>query len=185
MDFRFDRVRVDAVSVDPGRTSSCHGFWTNANGPTNKVTYTNCVAVGWTGTGATHRGFTKYTGTTGSVRNYNGAAHGCAIGFASDGNGMIVKNCGAANCANGFNGTFDAASTNNASSLAADAPGTNPRNSVTPTFVSATSDLHLASGDTAWKDQGANLSADSLFPFSTDGDGATRTGTWDIGADEI
>ena len=51
------------------------GFWTDANGPANKVTYTNCVAVGWTGAGATHRGFTKYPGTTGSVRNYNGTAY--------------------------------------------------------------------------------------------------------------
>ena len=108
-----------------------------------------------------------------------------AIGFASDGNGMLVKNCGAVNCANGFNGTFDAASTNNASSLAADAPGTNPRNSVTPTFVSAPSNLHLASGDTAWSDRGVDLSADSLFPFANDGDGATRTGIWEIGADAI
>ena len=183
MDVRFDRIRVEAVSIASGRTSSVHAFWTDASGPTNKVTYTNCVVVGWTGTGATHRGFTKYPGTTGSVRIYNGTAYGCGIGFASDGNGMIVKNCGAANCANGFNGTFDAASTNNASSLAADAPGTNARNSVTPTFESAPSNFHLASGDTAWTDRGADLSTDPLFPFSTDGDGATRTGTWEIGAD--
>ena len=183
MDVRFDRIRVEAVSISSSRTSSVHAFWTDASGPTNKVTFTNCVVVGWTGTGATHRGFTKYPGTTGSVRIYNGTAYGCGIGFASDGNGMLVKNCGAANCANGFNGTFDAASTNNASSLATDAPGINPRNSVTPTFVSAPSNLHLGSGDTAWTDRGADLSTDPLFPFSTDGDGATRTGTWEIGAD--
>ena len=97
---------------------------------------------------------------------------------------MVVKNCGASNCANGFAGSFDGASTNNASNIAADAPGANPRNSVTPTFVSAPGNLHLAAGDTAWTDGGANLSADALFPFSTDGDGATRSGTWDIGADE-
>jgi hypothetical protein len=185
MDIRFDRVRVDAVSVDPGRTSTVHGFWTDANGPTAKVTYSNCVTVGWTGTGGEHHGFTKFPGTTGSVRLYNCTAYGCAVGFASDGPGMIAKNCGAVNCANGFNGTFDASSTNNASSLAADAPGTNPRNSVTPTFVSAPSNLHLASGDTAWSDRGIDLSADSLFPFSNDGDGETRTGIWEIGADAL
>jgi len=183
MDVRFDRIRVDAVSIASGRTSTVHAFWTDANGPTTKVTYTNCVAVGWTGTGGEHHGFTKVSGTIGNVRNYNGTAHGCAIGFASDGNGMLVKNCGAVNCANGFNGTFDPASTNNASSLASDAPGTNARNSVTPTFVTAPSNLHLTSGDTAWTDRGADLSTDPLFPFSTDGDGATRTGTWEIGAD--
>ena len=68
--------------------------------------------------------------------------------------------------------------------LASDAPGTNPRNSVTPSFVSAPSDLHLSSSDTAWKDQGGDLSADSRFALTIDGDGETRTGTWDIGADE-
>jgi len=185
MDVRYDSVRVDAVSISASRTSEVHGFWTDAAGATNKVTYTNCVAVGWTGSGATHRGFTKYPGTTGSVRNYNCTAYGCAIGISSDGAGTLAKNCGTANCANGFNGTFDAASTNNASNLAADAPGSNPQNSVNPSFVSAAADLHLTSGDTAWKDRGADLSADALFPFSTDGDGAPRTGTWDIGADEV
>jgi hypothetical protein len=49
--------------------------------------------------------------------------------------------------------------------------------------VTAPSNLHLTSGDTAWTDRGADLSTDPLFPFSTDGDGATRTGTWEIGAD--
>ena len=68
MDVRLDSVRVDAVSIAPDRTSSCHGFWTDVNGPANKVTYTNCVVVGWTGTGAEHHGFTKSQGTTGSVR---------------------------------------------------------------------------------------------------------------------
>ena len=183
MDVRFDSIRVDAASISASRTSDTHAFWTDATGASNAVTFTNCVTVGWTGSGATHRGFTKAAGTA-NVRIYNGTAHGCGIGFASDAAGMIVKNCGASNCANGFAGTFDGGSTNNASNNAADAPGSNPRNSVTPTFVSAPGDLHLASGDTAWKDQGSNLSADSLVPFSTDGDGATRTGTWDIGADE-
>ena len=187
MDVRFDSVRVDAVSVASGRTSTVHGFWTDANGPATKVTYTNCVAVGWTGSGETHHGFTKFQGTTGSVRLYNCAAHGCAVGFSggfSGGSGMVAKNCGAASCADGFSGAFDAGSTNNASNVPSDSPGTNPQNGVMPSFVSATADLHLASGDTAWTDRGVNLSADALFPFSTDGDGATRTGTWNIGADE-
>ena len=183
MDVRFDSVRVDAVSIASGRTSTVHAFWTDANGPTTKVTFTNCVTVGWTGSGATHHGFTKYPGTTGSVRFYNCVAHGCGVGFAG-GPGAIAKNCGAASCTDGFSGAFDAGSTNNASNVASDAPGTNPRNGVTPSFVGAPANLHLASGDTAWKDRGVNLSTDPLFPFSTDGDGATRTGTWDIGADE-
>lgn len=55
----------------------------------------------------------------------------------------------------------------------------------TPTYVDADNkDFHLASGDTTWKDQGTDLSGSAVYPFSTDIDGETRTGTWDIGADE-
>lgn len=64
------------------------------------------------------------------------------------------------------------------------APGTS-LDSKTVSFVDATNwDYHLASGDTAAKDAGTDLSADANWAFSTDGDGVTRSGTWDVGADE-
>lgn len=44
-------------------------------------------------------------------------------------------------------------------------------------------DFHLNAGDTAAKNQGADLSA-ATNGMSIDVDGATRSGTWDIGADE-
>ena len=55
-----------------------------------------------------------------------------------------------------------------------------------PSFVSYTpyslsNDYNLASGDTAAKDNGVDLSA----YFTTDKDGNTRSGTWDIGAYEF
>jgi hypothetical protein len=57
--------------------------------------------------------------------------------------------------------------------------------SKTPSFVDrANDDYHLASSDTAAKDAGTDLSADATWSFSDDIDGATRSGTWDIGADE-
>ena len=66
----------------------------------------------------------------------------------------------------------------------ASAPGTSLDNK-TISFVDATNwDYHLASGDTSAKDAGTDLSADAFWPFSTDGDGATRYASWDIGADE-
>lgn len=46
--------------------------------------------------------------------------------------------------------------------------------------ISGLNDFRLAAGDTAAKDQGVDLSA----YFTTDKDGNTRTGTWDIGAYE-
>lgn len=58
--------------------------------------------------------------------------------------------------------------------------------SSTPTFVGGI-DYHLQSGDSTWQDQGTDLSGES-FPvigsLTTDIDGDTRSGSWDIGADE-
>lgn len=56
------------------------------------------------------------------------------------------------------------------------------RVSQTFSFVDAPNfDFHLSEDDTAALDAGTDLSSD----FSTDIDGNTRTGTWDIGADEF
>jgi len=54
------------------------------------------------------------------------------------------------------------------------------------TFVNEGSyDFHLDSSDTSAIDAGANLSADGQLSFSDDIDGEIRSGTWDIGADEL
>ena len=51
-------------------------------------------------------------------------------------------------------------------------------------FVDSTNnDFHLANTDTSAFDKGVDLSADSIYPFSTDIDGDTRT-YWSIGADD-
>jgi len=54
------------------------------------------------------------------------------------------------------------------------------------TFVDeANDDFHLAStDDTGAKDYGTDLSSDPNLSFNDDIDGDTRSGTWDIGADE-
>jgi len=57
--------------------------------------------------------------------------------------------------------------------------------SLTTTFVDAANwDYHLAAADATAKDVGTSLAADATWPFSTDGDGVARAGTWDVGADE-
>lgn len=45
--------------------------------------------------------------------------------------------------------------------------------------------FHLNSTDVNCQNNGTDLSADSYLAFSTDIDGETRSGTWDIGPDEI
>jgi hypothetical protein len=107
------------------------------------------------------------------------------------GNGLnvIKNNIVYNNNDNYYEPYFDASSTNNLSGpTQTDAPGTNPQNAKTVTFVdSANADFHLASTDTAAKNFGADLSADSNFAFTKDIDGNTRNINgrgWDIGADE-
>ena len=186
-DMRFDRCRVEVQSIAAGHSGNGAAFWFPVTGATNKVTCTNCVAVGATAAGTgTHSGFVATSGASSDIAFYNCDAYGWNVGFSSGNNGTtlpIAKNDGATNCTDGWNGNWRSGSDRNASNLASDAPGTNPRNGVTPSFVGAPSDLHLSGSDTAWTDRGGDLSADSRFALTIDGDGATRTGTWDIGAD--
>lgn len=57
--------------------------------------------------------------------------------------------------------------------------------SKTITFVDAANwDYHLAAGDTDAIGVGTDLSADSYYPFSNDGDNQSRSGAWDVGADQ-
>ena len=115
---------------------------------------------------------------------YNNTAYNCGTGFSRNTGTLIAKNNIAQNTAyKGFNGTFNASSTNNISSDAT-APGSNAQNSKTITFANAAAnDFHLSLTDTAALGKGVNLSADSNFAFKTDIDGDTRGAIWSIGAD--
>jgi hypothetical protein len=116
---------------------------------------------------------------------YNNTVQNCTEGFARTAGAVVVKNNIAQDCTDGFAGVFDGASDYNLSDLASDAPGANSRNSTVVTFADkANDDFHLASGDTAAKDFGTDLSGDAYLSFSDDIDVQTRSGTWDIGADE-
>ena len=117
---------------------------------------------------------------------YNNTVVDCGYGFFGANSVPIAKNNIAYNNYDNYYYGFDADSTNNLSGpTQTDAPGSNPRNGVSVVFADeANDDFHLAQSDTGAKNVGADLSADANFPFSTDIDGSTRTGTWDIGADE-
>jgi hypothetical protein len=106
-------------------------------------------------------------------------------GFRVWTNASVLTNCLASMNGGGTafyssSGTWHASTNYNAASDAT-APGANSRNSQTFTFVNAASyDWHLASTDAGAKDYGTDLSG----TFTTDFDGVTRSGSWDIGADE-
>lgn len=118
---------------------------------------------------------------------YSNTVYNFDVGFyGGGGSDSIARNDIAATCATaGFQGGWGGTSSNNATSDGS-APGTSNRTG-TPTFVSTTSgseDLHLDASDTVATGYGVDLSADALFAFSNDIDDETRSGTWDIGADE-
>lgn len=95
----------------------------------------------------------------------------------------LLRNCLVSGFTTFSSGAGFAASSNyNATDLASATGGANDRVSQTFTFVNAGSgDYHLDSGDAGAKDFGEDLSG---LGFTTDIDGVTRSGTWDIGADE-
>jgi hypothetical protein len=182
-DIRMDRVHAWAV-ISASRTSQVIGFRFHAPDTSGyQYAVTNSVTVGYRAAGATHAGIVP-TKSTATEVYYNNTVYDCGYGFQAFG-AAILKNNGATNCDTPWTGAAGSGSTNNASSSGT-VLGASGRTSVTPTFVDAAGgNYHLSASDTAWKDFGATLSSDATYPITADGDGVTRTGTWDIGADEF
>jgi hypothetical protein len=125
--------------------------------------------------------------TSGVTYAYNNTCYNGNHGFASYGSSFISKNNLAYKNVINFAGSYiTASSTNNLSGpTLVDAPGANPQNAKTVSFYStSTPNFHLLAGDANVKDHGLDLLSDKYLSISTDIDGQTRTGTWDIGADE-
>ena len=150
-------------------------------------TVRNCISMN---TG--RQGFTtSNTGVTLTVQNCT-AINAGYDGFAAiSGSTLVATNCLAYSCGNGSTyfdfagaGTMTLNYCASSDATADDFGGTGNRASQTFTFVNDTGtytgDYHLASNDAGARDYGTSLAG----TFTTDIDGQTRTGTWDIGADE-
>lgn len=141
----------------------------------------NCLAHDYRN-GSGGRGFSLSTDTSGELELDNCGAHNCYQGFVETWFPPILKNCWAQDCDDGFNGTWHADSDYNLSDLAADAPGTNSKNSTEIEFVDkADDDFHLADTDLGALNSGVDLSG----TFTDDIDGDVRSGSWDIGPDQL
>lgn len=114
--------------------------------------------------------------------NYNNTSYGNVTGFNFGNTNILSNNIGYNNTTD-FSGTAEATSTNNLSKDTTAPPLNTYYVSKTLTFVgtgAGAENFHLVSTDTDAIDKGADLSG----TFTDDIDGVTRSGTWDIGADE-
>jgi hypothetical protein len=162
----------------------------NLSGPTggtinarNNIAYLNATGAASTfinnGTGS---GYTTYVFNNTVVSRYTGA-YGELIKRAVG--TMVATNNIALFTAPGtgpsaFAGTIT--QSYNASSDST-ASGTGSQTSSSPSFTDAANgDFHITSATGL---TGTDLSADANFPFSTDIDGQTRSGTWHMGADQL
>lgn len=170
----------------------------------NLIRIINGSVTGSTGITTTQDGFTYVvnniiyqTGTASgdgiviSALTFNGGAYvynNTVYGFNNGmikyaGLSIVAKNNLVQSCTTCYGSSYDGTSTGNVSEDSS-SPNASLRN-LSATFVDEGNfDFHLASGDTAAIGNGDDLSADSVFPFTTDIDGATRS-SWDSGADEF
>lgn len=99
---------------------------------------------------------------------------------------VILKNNMFLNKRNGYDyarsGTCNTLITSNNISSDASSPDSSYQSKTISFTDAASGDFHTSDTDSV--DQGVDLSADANYAFSTDVDRETRSGTWDIGADE-
>lgn len=145
----------------------------------------NCLSYDH-GYGSDGTGF-LFGAIDGSLENCTAYGNDKGVWYASANNGDVQNHClNVLADSNGIDfqmyGRFTILDYCASSDATADDYGTlNNRISQNPTYVDeGARDLHLASSDTAARDYGMELSV----WFTTDIDGETRSGSWDIGADE-
>ncbi len=167
------------TSADGGQ---CRVFNANDHNVANSVIFVNCAVLS-----SKLRGFSA--GTDSSVigtRFYNCTTRGClGVGFYGSANTFIAINClGDGAGVNDYSPTGGATGSKNNASSDTTAPGTSPRISQTFTWVGS-SDSHIDVDDAGARTYGFDLSADAVYSFNIDVDGNTRSGSWDIGADQF
>ncbi len=119
-----------------------------------------------------------------TIYAYNNTIYNAQVGVNQSSGTVVCINNITQNCGTGFLGSFTS-SDYNVSDLS-DAPGANSKNDVAVSFANAAGgDFHLAMIDTSAMRSGTNLSADANLAFSDDIDQDSRTGTWDVGADQF
>ncbi len=127
-----------------------------------------------------------FTDTAGTIYAYSCTFRGKRNGVYQTAGTVVLKNCYASGDTAAYSGTITqttcASSDTTAGGTALDSIAYSTDNFTNVT--AASEDLHLVSGS-ALIDVGTDTSGESSpLNFTTDIDGDTRSGTWDIGADE-
>ncbi len=141
--------------------------------------HTNTICFGWIGSSTTSLTVTFYNCTA------YGGYNGFAVNSSNTNKTMVCKNClGAGSAGNEFSNPNSWGSSDyNASDDTTSPGGAHDHTEHTFSFVdSGNGDFHLQSSDAGAKDLGVSDPGSGLF--SDDIDGQTRSGSWDIGADE-
>lgn len=204
----FVRVNFLQVSVNDAFASCIYVNVSGANGDVrigNNIVRANTTGLRgiyfyWIGTGgfaydnivydfltATGRGIG--VNVANSCKFYNNTIHNCTIGLAGGSDTPIAINNLLAACTTPASGTFAAGTDYNATDDASIGytvtGGGNTHDRVSQTFTFADEsgdDFHLDTSDAGARDFGVSDPGSGLF--GDDIDGETRTGSWDIGADE-
>lgn len=170
-----------------GIYQACHGITLSAPAYDKVIKIWNCALYNTSSGSTTYEshGIFLYNYYSPTIHVFNCTSYNFRWGFRSSENSSsnTIKNClsstGRGSC---FYGTFYTGNSNNASSDST-AQGTDARINQTFTFIDAANgDFHLSSTDAGAKGYGVSDPGSGLF--SDDIDGVTRSGTWDIGADE-
>jgi Purple acid Phosphatase, N-terminal domain/Fibronectin type III domain len=184
---------IKSPNADPGTgTAGGHGFYLN-NTISGVARVWNNIVYGFNLYGSGY-GFIYVNANYDSVYIYNNTGYDVDMFKygSGDGNNVLLKNniCQGASDGYGYVGCYynNVASSSSAYNISSDTSyfGSNYKTEITVDFVDTnTNDFHLDVSDTAAKDAGVDLSADSNLSFSTDIDKDTRGASWDIGADEV
>lgn len=190
-DFRIENCLVRA-SDEIG--ANCNGVYLAAAGAGSVVRMKNTAVYGFYSTGDFDAAL------RGGTANITAYLYNCVF---VRGNYGVLSNPGVFNCTNCYAGATDhgayvigggsGGTINRTTSASSDATGSAGLQNIAYSttagayFANITvgsEDFHIGASS-ALKDVGTDLSADANYAFTDDIDGQTRSGTWDIGADEI
>jgi len=174
-----------------GGTARIDGYQVRGTTPTSVSKVYNNVIYDFAST-AQGGGITTWDADN-TTYAYNNTIVNCSYGLYQDGTAPLtainnlLKSCNTAAFGTAYAAGTDYNATNNGSMNYTVTGGGNVNDRVGQTFAfkdETNDDFHLEPSDAGARNRGADLSVTSPYLLTLDADEQTRSGTWDIGADE-